>query len=205
MSAKIPAKLQKDIRARVYAAADSANYLQSSRTDNSMFIEKLCADPEIGILLAQHLPKERVRTYIKDAVLNRYAKERKRNSRPTLDDLIAFCARQYQIADINKVEESKQDEVILLKSRNESFYIVLAEGTVVKWESALRKGLEYIASKPLGQRENVIIRIVLSLYVGGSAMTPSDTTLLQRALARAGALAHLWGRHGVHSHATRIE
>lgn len=191
MPAKIPSKTQKLIRQRVYAAADKANYLKSSRTDNAILLENLCADPEVGGLVAQFVSKEKVRTYIKDAVLNRYAKEHKATERPPQEDQIKFCAERFQVTNFSVLEENK--DTLVLKSPSAPIYVIVVEGTMIKWESALRKGLVYVAGHPLGQNNNNTIHIVLSLFMGGGAMTPSDKKLLQSALSRAGAIAYLWG------------
>ena len=80
-----------------------------------------------------------------------------------------------------------------LSSKPSSLLFFLPEGTYLKWESALRKGLLYVAGHPLGKNKANTVHIVLSLYVGGEAITPADKKLLQNALERAGADAYLWG------------
>ncbi len=190
MPARLPSKIQKLIRERVYAAADKANYLQSSRTDNAVLLENLCADESVGGVVAQYVPKDKVRTYIKDAVLNRYAKQHKATQRPTQDDQIAFCSGQFQVSNFSILEEQKN--LLVLKSQSAPIFVVLVEGTMLKWESALRKGLLYIAGHPLGKNRANTVHIVLSLFAGNTAMTPSDKKLLQSALDRAGAVAYLW-------------
>lgn len=190
MPARIPSKVQKLIRERVYAAADTANYLQSSRTDNAVLLENLCADQSVGGVVSQFVPKEKVRTYIKDAVLNRYAKEHKATQRPAQEDQIAFCSDQFQVTNFSILD--KQKDILVLKSQSAPIFVVLVEGTMLKWESALRKGLLYIAGHPLGKNKANAVHIVLSLFLGNTAMTPSDKKLLQSALERAGAVAYLW-------------
>lgn len=190
MPAKIPTKTQKLIRQRVYAAADKANYLKSSRTDNAVLLEHLCADPEVGGLVSKFVPKEKVRTYIKDAVLNRYAKEHKATERPSQDDQVKFCAEQFLVTNFSVLERNR--DTLVLKSSSAPIYAIVVEGTMLKWETALRKGLVYVAAHPLGQKTSNTVHIVLSLFMGGGTLTPSDKNLLQTALARAGAVAYLW-------------
>ena len=191
MAAKIPPKTRNEIRKRIYDAADNAHYLQSSRTDNADLIEKLCADPSIGGVIAQFVPKEKIRTYIKDGVLNRYTKEKKATKRPAQEDQIKFCSDHYQVTNFSVLEKGRDE--LILKSPTAPIYVVLVEGTYLKWESALRKGLLYGAGHPLGKNKANTVHIVLSLYVGGEAITPADKKLLQNALERAGADAYLWG------------
>ena len=89
--------------------------------------------------------------------------------------------------------DSGDKEVLLLKSSEAPIYAVIVEGTALKWESALRKGLIYVASHPLGNKDQNVVHIVLSLFWGGVRLTPSDIKILQKALSRAGAEAYFWG------------
>ena len=193
MAIKIPKDTLDLIRRRVYEELDRANYLNSSRTDNATLLENLCANPDIGGIVGQYYQKERIRTYIKDAVINRYAKEHKRIQRPALEDQMEFCSRKYQVGNFAQIKSGDKD-IVLLKSAQTPIYVVIIEGTMIKWESALRKGLLYVAARPFGNNPLASVHIVLSLYLGGMSMTPSEKKLLERALSRAGADAYLWGR-----------
>lgn len=189
---KIPEHVQRTIRQRVYAAADEADYLDSNRTDNAKLLERLCGDPQIGGVLRQYLSRERIRTYVKDAVLNRYAKERKASLRPTVEECAEFCSRRFAVADFTNVDDEGKD-IVLFKSLASPFYAVVVHGTCLKWETALRKALLFVATKPFGIRSGNTVQIVLSLCSRGTSLTPSDRQVIDRALARAGAVAYLWG------------
>ena len=77
---KLPADKQKRIRALIFGKADQFGYATSGRIENGRFLDQLVNDPEIGGVLKEYMEKERVRTYIKDAVLNAYTKRLTRNA-----------------------------------------------------------------------------------------------------------------------------
>ena len=65
-----------EIRELVYQRLDSVNYLAQGRVENGKFMEQLAHDPVVGGRIAEYTGREKVKTYIKDALINRYAKER---------------------------------------------------------------------------------------------------------------------------------
>jgi hypothetical protein len=192
MAIKIPHDKVDLIRRRVYEELDKAKYLASSRTDNAILLENLCANPNIGGIVGLYYPKERIRTYIKDAVINRYAKEHKRTQRPAFEKQIEFCSKKYLVGTFLPLN-SGDKKVILMKAAESPIFVVIVEGTLLKWESALRTGLLFVASRPIGANPQSIVHIVLSLFIGGVSVTPSDKKLLAKALARAGADVYMWG------------
>jgi hypothetical protein len=64
-------------------------------------------------------------------------------------------------------------------------------------QAANRKGCAAMTRKTycgnLLWQSGLTLLALLSLYVGGEAITPADKKLLQNALERAGADAYLWG------------
>ena len=76
MSVRMPQEVRTEIRELVYQRLDAVNYLAQGRVENGRFMEQLARDPMVGARIAEYTGKERVKTYIKDAVINRYAKER---------------------------------------------------------------------------------------------------------------------------------
>jgi hypothetical protein len=67
----------RDVFEAVYKKADDHKYIAKGRPENSLFMNQLVADPAIGGKLGEHMAKSKVKTYIKDTILNRYAKEKK--------------------------------------------------------------------------------------------------------------------------------
>lgn len=192
MATTIPKDKLKLIRQRTFEELDRANYSKSSRPDNTTLIENMLQNPEIGGIIGQYYSKERIRTYIKDSLLNLYAKRQKKSQRPTQDMLMKFCAQKYLVGNFATVP-SGDKEVQLLKAAQSPIYVLIVEGTLLKWESALRKGLLYAAAHPLGHNAQNTVHILLSIFMGGVPMTPSDKKVLGLALSRAGADAYFWG------------
>ena len=74
MGAKVPARISKEIKEIVFKEADGFNYLARTRSDNGWFLDKLVIQQDVGERLSQYMSKAEIRTYIKDAILNRYSK-----------------------------------------------------------------------------------------------------------------------------------
>lgn len=192
MATEIPKVVRERIRKYVYVRLDGENYLMASRTANARLLENLCSDPEVGGVICQYYPKERVRTYIKDAIFNRYAKEHKIGMRPKAEKIEAFCRECYHVSDFKPLDPGVKG-VVLLKSVASPIYAVVVEGTFLKWETALRKGLLYVAGHPFGVNEQNTVHIVLSLFMSGVSQTPVEIKQFRRALSRADAIPYCWG------------
>ncbi|EFB9761459.1 hypothetical protein FA678_23300, partial [Escherichia coli] len=82
MSNLIPDKIAKSIKQTVYNEADKVNYLSRTRTENGNFLAQLVSMPSVGGKLSQYMRKDAVRTYIKDAILNRYSKDKTGEAKP---------------------------------------------------------------------------------------------------------------------------
>ena len=189
MSNRVPEAQAKKIREIVYQEADKYNYLARTRTDNGQFFARLVAMPSVGGVLAGFIQRSEIRTYIKDAILNRYSKDKKRIERPR--DLLAMCRICFGVEDLEDVEKSK--EIHLMKSHNNPTYVVVAEGTYLKWETALRKALLYVASNPFGQIQGNTIHIALSLFARHVKIPATDKKLLERSLSVIPAKVFFWG------------
>mgnify|MGYP006864754778 CR=1 FL=1 len=72
----MPRKVMLEIRERIFEVLDEKEYMSTKRKRSGEIMDSLVSDPSIGARIAEYYGKERVRTYIKDAVLNRYTKER---------------------------------------------------------------------------------------------------------------------------------
>ena len=80
MPKTLPADKQRRIKKLIFSRADQFGYATSGRIENGRFLDQLVNDPEIGGVLKEYMEKERVRTYIKDGVLNAYTKQLTRNA-----------------------------------------------------------------------------------------------------------------------------
>lgn len=195
MSNKVPDNVAKIIKEIVFIEADRVNYLARSRTDNGIFLDQLVTKADVGGKLSQYMKKAEVRTYIKDAILNRYSKDKTQEERP--DDLQSIIA---EILDLESecffIEKDAKSQVSLFKNHSnpsDVCFIVVSDGTVLKWETALRKALLYIASKPFFDNSDASIKIVLTLFARHQKICPSDLRHLETALSVCNAKPHIYG------------
>ncbi len=72
MSNKPPRDVANKIKDLVFIEADEFCYLGKTRTENGKFLDDLVSKQEIGVVLVNYMKRAEVRTYIKDAILNRY-------------------------------------------------------------------------------------------------------------------------------------
>jgi len=190
MSNKVPDNVSKSIKELVYEEADKEGYLSRSRTDNGKFLARLVATPNVGGKLSQYMKRAEIRTYIKDAILNRYSKDKRQEERPNdLSEIIKQC-KAYEALLIDNESDSN---VSLYKSPSDSCFIVVSDGTVLKWETALRKALLYIASKPFSRNSNATISIILTLFAGYKKVPSSDLHQLEQALTMCNATPYIYG------------
>ena len=180
-SKNIPESIRTQIFDLVYAKADGHGYAYRNRKDNSDFMNDLVESPEVGGILSQYMEQARVRTYIKDTILNRYTKDlkAKRFGKGSLTDILSDV---YGV-DAVWVGDSSSNISIFHSEPNE-FYVV-GKGTVLKWETALRKALEYVV-RANNDIKTASIHICLLLAVMNDDMTQADKEQIAEALTRVG-------------------
>ena len=100
MAVKLPADVRKTIKKLVFARADEFGYGSRSRTENGAFLTSLVEDPQIGGTLKLYMSEIAVRTYIKDGVLNAYAKAEVRKK-------LNHVSLEYVIRQVYHVEASE--------------------------------------------------------------------------------------------------
>ena len=76
MTVNIPDPARQNIFDAAFKEFDDHQYLTKSRPENADLMDRLIEHPDIGAKLQNFIPKEKVRTYIKDTILNNYAKKR---------------------------------------------------------------------------------------------------------------------------------
>ncbi|WP_375599074.1 hypothetical protein [Devosia sp. Naph2] len=187
MSNTPPIEVARLIKDKVYEAADQAHYLTNSRTQNSQFIASLVDEAEVGGVLKGFMAPGEVRTYIKDAVLNRYSKDKAAEAVP--DDFEALLARKFGKTYV-EMERLDGGWLRLHRCLDKPGYVVTSVGTYLKWETALRKALLYIPGKPFSQGPNSV-EVLLLLYAQGRRVTDPDRRLLEDALSWCCASAHI--------------
>lgn len=184
----VPSKIADEVRVLVYRLADQHDYLNRDRSANQAFISNLAEMKSVGGRLKDFMPQTRVRTYIKDAILNRYAKDAHRNSRP--GDFAAPIKGQMGV---NVRLVGQDGDIFLYKSPQGSDYVVVSDGAYMKWETALRKGLLYIADKPFARKSGVNVHLLLALYAKKHPVPQTDINVLRRALKRCGCKVFIYG------------
>ena len=162
--------------------------MECDRVQSGQFMDLLVEDPEVGLILIEYMPKERVRTYIKDTILNRYTKlvNNRALAAVTPEDTIKGVYDD-TAAVIDNVT-SKGNVLSILRSEGGTIYVV-SSGTVLKWETALRKALEIIASKPTLTVDGKSPFVCLKLSTPTQALTEADKKLIQSALGAVGVKA----------------
>ena len=190
MSRGIPDNISKEIRERVFQEADRVNYLARNTTDNNIFITNLVALAEVEGKLCQFINKSDIRTYIKDGILHRYSEQKAKKNRP---DKLEPIITQLMGIDVYFSEYEIKSQINLFKSPANCCFIVVADGTILKWETALRKALLYITAKPLSDQKNMKTSIILTLFARNQKVPPSDMRHLQNALLLCNAIPYVYG------------
>lgn len=176
---RLPNNIRDEIHSRVFQLADDEGYLTNSRTQNANFIERLVQHPEVGRVLAEFMEDRKVRVYIKDAILNRYAKARRNVDPERLPTILADRIG----GSVAKLEE---DESVFLFCSTNGDFLVVGLGTLVKWETALRKLLLFIGRKPQLCAQRGSLKKFLIVTSGDIPLRPGDEELLVTSLRNIG-------------------
>jgi hypothetical protein len=179
MSVNLPTDVQDKVKQAVYRKADEFAYMHKSRVENSVFMANLVKDPEVGGVLAQYLEKADIKTYVKDAVLNRYTKDKKKKVLPSKSAGLLPMVKKLYHQEAFPIESS--NPVFLFRLENNNI-LLIAQGTLTKWETALRKALEFIERAPGLPPEKEALHIVLNIATLGKPMTAADREHLTKTL-----------------------
>ena len=190
MSKKVPDDIAKEIKELVFHEADKVDYLARSRKDNGNFISQLINTPQVGEKLSQYMKKSDVKTYIKDAIINRYAKDKAQKERP--NDIKSIIQEQFGVQ-AHLIDSDANERILLFKSSSDTSYVVVADGTVLKWETALRRALSYAVSKPFFEHSDTSIDVILTLFARHQKVPPSDLRYLKKALSVCNAKPYIYG------------
>ncbi len=177
MPVRLPPDVGKKIKKLVFAKADEFGYGSRTRTENGAFINSLVEDPEIGGILKQYMRENQVLTYIKDGILNAYAKAevRKKLNHVSLESVIR------QVYHVEAGEVGKSGQTSIYRSETNDVYLIHT-GTYLKWETALRKLLECVAANDGIREKSNTVSLCLLLTVSNGEMTFADQTQLEKAL-----------------------
>jgi len=177
MASKLPKDKSEKIRKLVFLKADEHGLLISGRVENGKFIDSLVDDPEVGGVLSEYMEKEKVRTYIKDGILNAYTKSKKNEilkGNSPINTIQSIYSKHTNII-------HKEHDISVCLSDDDEVYVV-SSGTYLKWETALRKALELIASKPNLIKKDKTPIICLQIVLINLGITDGDKKLITDAL-----------------------
>ena len=177
MSVRMPQAVMTEIRELVYQRLDAVNYLAQGRVENGKFMEQLARDPVVGGRIAEYTGREKVKTYIKDALINRYAKER---TKPPSD--LSTTVAEVVGEKVSRVDGGGDRDVSLYLGNGT--LVVVGCGRLLKWETALRKLLEYMGRTRDHLEYSSVRRteLMLVLMTGGKKISSADRELLERSL-----------------------
>ncbi|OPY15648.1 MAG: hypothetical protein A4E66_00052 [Syntrophus sp. PtaB.Bin001] len=187
MAMVLPREVQLKVREAVYRKADEFGYMHKGRIENGIFMENLVKDREVGGMLAQYILKNAIKTYIKDGILNRYMKDKKKTILSSKShDLLLIIQKIYQ-QEAYPIEQKNQ--VFLFRLENNDI-LLISQGTLLKWETALRKALEFVEKSPGLPPEEGVLHIVLNIACLGQPSTEADRDHLKKTLAYVGVDIH---------------
>ncbi len=183
----LPNDVMLDVRRTIYEKADEVDYMHKSRQENGDFMDKLVRDNRVGGILSQYLPKERIRTYIKDGVLRVYTKEKRENALPAKSKDIIPIVEELYGQGICEIDNSND---LFLFKLDDGNLLLMATGTLLKWETALRKALEFISKAPGLPPAEAKLHILLIIAVLNCPTTAPDRKHLISALDYIGVKLH---------------
>ena len=188
MTQKLPNKKRNQIETLIYAKADEMNYRTLSRPESSLFLDSLVEDYAVGGVLREYYPKEKVRTYIKDGILNAYMK---RFTKCALDGVSPTdtIQRIYGVPSFVIQQCTGKDSRVSVSRSDDGRIFVISGGTVLKWETALRKALELIAREAGLSVDGKTPEICLHLVATNNSLTVADKKHIKTALGAVGVAA----------------
>lgn len=145
MASMVPKHIASDIKKKTFAILDERNYLGQSRKENGKLMAELVSMSEIGGVLSEYMAKSAIKTYIKDAIINAYSKAAYAKSLSV--GVIEEKISQHEGVKVNWVEGKCSDKLLFLRAENGDLFVA-GIGTVTKWETSLRKALEFIEKAP---------------------------------------------------------
>ena len=181
----LPKNIQSQVKQAVFKEADNFGYGECGRIESGQFIDTLVDTPEVGGVLIDYMTKEKVRTYIKDGILNAYTKKltKKALSTSTPEDTVKEVYGES--AEIIQRGSGKKSGLFVLRAECGTIYIV-SGGTVLKWETALRKALDIISNEPKLTINGKLPFICLKLSMTGQALTDADKKQIKNAVGSVG-------------------
>lgn len=179
---KVSNDVRTEIRNFVEEKAKAARYGTLNRTESGKFIDELTRDPFIAGKLKEFLSKDKIRTYIKDSILNRYTKHLNEIPRDVSEILKKHYGNTYTEVQFDKSNRISIHRSTLEETDNQITYLVVSRGTFLKWETTLRKAVQLITTSPLLNSATVHVKIMIVVMVNANSVTQADKSALAKAL-----------------------
>lgn len=177
MSKKVPENIRSAVWELVYQKADEHRYLEKDRRANGQFMENLEKDQQVGGRLLDFMSKSDVKRYIKDAIINRYSKERRALPKD-IDKYLAPALGN----NIVQIEYIAKDQISLHRL-DRGALVAVARTTYVKWETGLKKILLYLAGCPgLNRKDGEKVEMALVIFHPGAPINSGEKATVAKAL-----------------------
>jgi hypothetical protein len=189
MANALPKETATKVKALVYEAADKERYSAMSRIESGQFMDRLVKRRDIGGEIEKFIDKPEVRTYIKDGILNAYSKAKARKSKPDKTEIAALLSeRSGRI--YSHFEKDREIQIFAANGGEVTCYYVVCFGTLLKWETVLRKLL--LASHKIISRGNgPEVKRLAILTTQGRMVTAPDRSNVISALSIAETDVHI--------------
>ncbi len=176
--ARLPKDVEKEIRTIAHTLCAQYNY-GTGDIDSTNFIDMLLKRPDIGGRLKEYLPDASVRVYIKDTLCGKYTK---RLTAQKLEGVTAVDAVR-ETYGVETVILGKSRDVIICRNPQTGIQYLVSHSTFVRWESALRKVLEYLAKTASNYDDPETVKICLIVVDQTAKMTYGDKMFLAKTLS----------------------
>jgi len=176
---KIPSNIREVLFKKAFIMADVQGYTSNNNRENTLLMDRMLDDLEIGGKLQQFMSDVEARVYIKDVVLHKYSTEKRHLTK----DEVYNLACKGRTESFNEVH---MGQGVYLLGIDKGKFMVVSSGTHLKWESALRKILLYIGGRPKLSEEGKELKRVLVLTTSGINLRTGDEALLRKSLSNIG-------------------
>lgn len=189
MANALPKETATKVKALVHGAADQEKYSAMSRVESGQFMDRLVKRSDIGGEIEKFIDKPEVRTYIKDGILNAYSKAKARKSKPEKTEIASLLSNRSGRTYAH-IEKDRDIHTFAANGGEVTCYYVVCFGTLLKWETVLRKLL--LASHKIICRGNgAEVKRLAILTTQGRMVTAPDRNNVISALSIAGTEAHI--------------
>ena len=179
----IPDAINSKIVSKARAIADEMGYLNAAISDRTRIINNLSAHSEVGKELEKFLPKDKVRSHIKDNILRAYSQEQ----------FVPYGEQEHKhwgekkfgyknLILVSQEKGSPRRSVYWFKDDETNESLIISESAYKCWESALRLALLFLAKNKVSKCSSDV-KIALSLSPGTSVISNSEEKFLSETLA----------------------